>query len=128
MAVREANRILSVRGQVLPSTLERVLLVATHEDDTKTKKALQALEKHVDKLTIIGSYPIGEGSSPSGLTHVGQAFQPDADASVRLESLTYDLGMWESLVESAWLGARKSSVQIRPSRLVRGERRGARGK
>ena len=33
-----------------------------HEDDAKTKKALQGLEKHVDKLTVIGSYPIGGAS------------------------------------------------------------------
>ncbi|MCY3017655.1 MAG: YvcK family protein [Planctomycetota bacterium] len=45
--VREANRILSVRGQVLPSTLERVLLVATHEDETKTTG--QALICKTDK-------------------------------------------------------------------------------
>ena len=29
-----------------------------HEDDAKTKKAIQGLEKQVDKLTIIGSYPM----------------------------------------------------------------------
>lgn len=46
-AVREANRILSVRGQVLPSTLERVSLVATHEDETKTTG--QALICKTDK-------------------------------------------------------------------------------
>lgn len=36
LAVREANRILSVRGQVLPATLDKVGLVATHPDGTKT--------------------------------------------------------------------------------------------
>lgn len=36
LAVREANRILSVRGQVLPATLDRVSLVATHPDGSKT--------------------------------------------------------------------------------------------
>lgn len=36
LAVREANRILKVRGQVLPATLDHVTLVATHEDGTKT--------------------------------------------------------------------------------------------
>ena len=35
-AVREANRVLSVRGQVLPATLDKVSLVATHPDGTKT--------------------------------------------------------------------------------------------
>lgn len=36
LAVREANSILSVRGRVLPATLDKVSLVATHEDGTKT--------------------------------------------------------------------------------------------
>ena len=35
-AVREANNILSVRGRVVPATLERVFLVATHTDGSKT--------------------------------------------------------------------------------------------
>lgn len=34
--------------------------VEGHEDDAKLKKALQALEKEVDKLTIVGSYPIAD--------------------------------------------------------------------
>jgi uncharacterized cofD-like protein len=53
-AVREANRILSVRGRVLPSTLENVFLVATHEDGTKTTG--QALicnaEKRIKRLEL----------------------------------------------------------------------------
>jgi uncharacterized cofD-like protein len=53
-AVREANRILSVRGQVLPSTLERVLLVATHEDDTKTtgQALISKTQKRVKRLEL----------------------------------------------------------------------------
>ncbi len=35
-AVREANKILKVRGKVLPSTLDRVALVASHSDGTKS--------------------------------------------------------------------------------------------
>jgi uncharacterized cofD-like protein len=35
-AVREANRMLSVRGRVLPATLESIQLVATHPDGTQT--------------------------------------------------------------------------------------------
>lgn len=35
-AVREMNRILSVRGQVLPATLDKISLVATHADGSKT--------------------------------------------------------------------------------------------
>lgn len=36
-AVREANRMLSVRGRVLPATLESIVLVATHRDGSETK-------------------------------------------------------------------------------------------
>jgi uncharacterized cofD-like protein len=35
-AVREANRILQVRGRVIPATLDLVTLVATHPDGSKT--------------------------------------------------------------------------------------------
>ena len=35
-AIREMNRILSVRGQVLPATLDKISLVATHPDGNKT--------------------------------------------------------------------------------------------
>ncbi len=53
-AVREANRILSVRGQVLPSTLEKVYLVATHEDETKTTGQAQIAqtEKRIKHLEL----------------------------------------------------------------------------
>ncbi|HYG73589.1 MAG TPA: gluconeogenesis factor YvcK family protein [Planctomycetota bacterium] len=52
--VREANRILSVRGQVLPSTLENVMLVATHEDDSKTtgQALISKTEKRIKKLEL----------------------------------------------------------------------------
>ena len=52
--IREANRILSVRGQVLPSTLDRVLLVATHEDDTKTtgQALISKTQKRIKKLEL----------------------------------------------------------------------------
>ncbi|MDR3210859.1 MAG: YvcK family protein [Planctomycetota bacterium] len=35
-AIREMNHILSVRGQVLPATLDKISLVATHPDGSKT--------------------------------------------------------------------------------------------
>ena len=52
--VREANRILSVRGQVLPSTLERVHLVATHEDGSKTtgQAEIAKTEKRIKQLEL----------------------------------------------------------------------------
>jgi uncharacterized cofD-like protein len=40
-AIQEANKILKVQGQVLPSTLKRVALVATHTDGTKTTGEVQ---------------------------------------------------------------------------------------
>lgn len=36
-AIRESSRVLAIRGRVLPSTLERVMLVAEHEDGTQSK-------------------------------------------------------------------------------------------
>jgi len=52
--VREANRILSVRGQVLPSTLDRVFLVAEHEDGTKTtgQALIAKTEKRIKRLEL----------------------------------------------------------------------------
>lgn len=52
--VREANRILSVRGRVLPATLDRVALVATHEDDTKTtgQALISKTQKRIKRLEI----------------------------------------------------------------------------
>ncbi len=35
-AIREMNKILNVRGQVLPATLDKISLVATHDDGSKT--------------------------------------------------------------------------------------------
>lgn len=52
--VREANRILSVRGQVLPSTLDRIHLVATHEDGSKTtgQAEIAKTEKRIQQLAL----------------------------------------------------------------------------
>jgi uncharacterized cofD-like protein len=52
--VREANHILSVRGRVLPATLDRVLLVATHEDDTKTtgQALISKTQKRIKRLDV----------------------------------------------------------------------------
>lgn len=52
--VREANRILSVRGQVLPSTLDRIFLVAEHEDGTKTtgQALIAKTEKRIKRLEL----------------------------------------------------------------------------
>ena len=52
--MREANRILSVRGQVLPSTLDRIYLVAEHEDGTKTtgQAEIAKAEKRIKKLEL----------------------------------------------------------------------------
>ncbi len=52
-AIREMNRILSVRGQILPATLDKISLVANHPDGSKTTgqrwiaksgKAIESLE------------------------------------------------------------------------------------
>ena len=52
--VREANHILSVRGQVLPSTLDHIYLVAEHEDGTKTtgQAMIAKTEKRIKRLEL----------------------------------------------------------------------------
>ncbi len=54
LAVREANRILNVRGQVLPACLDRVSLVATHEDGTKTtgQRHIAKCDKAIAELSL----------------------------------------------------------------------------
>ncbi len=54
LAVREANRILSVRGQVLPATLDKVSLVATHDDGTKTtgQRLIAQCGKPIKELSL----------------------------------------------------------------------------
>ncbi len=53
-AIRESNRILSVRGQVLPATLDRVGLVATHPDGSKStgQRVIAQCGKAVDRLEL----------------------------------------------------------------------------
>ncbi|MBN2714158.1 MAG: uridine diphosphate-N-acetylglucosamine-binding protein YvcK [Planctomycetes bacterium] len=54
LAVREANSILSVRGRVLPATLDKVSLVATHDDGTKTtgQKNIAKTSKPIEELSL----------------------------------------------------------------------------
>ncbi|MEI6232973.1 MAG: gluconeogenesis factor YvcK family protein [Planctomycetota bacterium] len=53
-AVREANQILSVRGRVLPSTLDKISLVATHEDGSKTtgQAVISKTQKRIKTLEL----------------------------------------------------------------------------
>lgn len=52
--IREANRILNVRGQVLPATLDRVTLVAAHPDGTKTtgQRLIARCDKPISELSL----------------------------------------------------------------------------
>lgn len=54
LAIREANSILSVRGRVLPATLDKVSLVATHEDGTKTtgQRLIAKSGKRIEELSL----------------------------------------------------------------------------
>lgn len=54
LAVREANSILSVRGRVLPATLDKVSLVATHEDGSKTtgQRLIAKSSKRIRELSL----------------------------------------------------------------------------
>ncbi|MCC6572722.1 MAG: YvcK family protein [Planctomycetes bacterium] len=53
-AVKEANRVLSVRGRVLPATNVKLSLVAEHEDGTKTtgESLVGKVEKAVTRLHL----------------------------------------------------------------------------
>lgn len=53
-AVREANRILSVRGRVLPATTSKISLVAEHPDGTKTtgESLVGKVSKPVSRLLL----------------------------------------------------------------------------
>jgi len=53
-AIREANKILNVRGKVLPSTLEKVTLVAMHTDGTKStgEAAVGKSEKPISRVEL----------------------------------------------------------------------------
>ncbi len=54
LAIREANRILNVRGQVLPATLDKISLVATHPDGTKTtgQRHIATSGKPIEELSL----------------------------------------------------------------------------
>jgi uncharacterized cofD-like protein len=51
-AILEANRILAVRGKVLPATLDRISLVATHPDGSKTtgQRFIAQCGKKIERL------------------------------------------------------------------------------
>ncbi len=53
-AIREMNRILSVRGQVLPATLDKISLVANHPDGSKTtgQKWIAKSGKPIESLEL----------------------------------------------------------------------------
>ncbi|MDR1534600.1 MAG: uridine diphosphate-N-acetylglucosamine-binding protein YvcK [Planctomycetota bacterium] len=53
-AIREMNRILAVRGQVLPSTLDKISLVANHPDGSKTtgQKWIAKCGKPIESLEL----------------------------------------------------------------------------
>jgi len=53
-AVREANRVLNVRGRVLPATATKISLIAEHEDGSKTtgESLVGKVNKPVKRLSI----------------------------------------------------------------------------
>src|SRR5579862_330939 len=71
-AVREANRILSVRGKVLPSTLDKISLVAEHEDGSKTtgQAVISKSQKRIKKLEL---RPDPEPLAEDIVSAIGQA-------------------------------------------------------
>ncbi|MDR1518981.1 MAG: uridine diphosphate-N-acetylglucosamine-binding protein YvcK [Planctomycetota bacterium] len=53
-AIREMNRILAVRGQVLPATLDKISLVANHPDGSKTtgQKVIAKCGKPIESMEL----------------------------------------------------------------------------
>ncbi len=53
-AVREMNRILAVRGQVLPATLDKISLVANHPDGSKTtgQQWIAKADKEIESMEL----------------------------------------------------------------------------
>jgi uncharacterized cofD-like protein len=75
-AVREANNILNVRGQVLPVATEPVTLVATHPDGTKTT-GQKNISRCGKKISELAAKPTPGAAPPDVLERLA-----DADAIV----------------------------------------------
>lgn len=100
--VREANRILSVRGQVLPSTLDKVSLVATHEDDSKTtgQAVISKTQKRIKRLEL---RPEPEPIAPDIIQAIKEADMVVIGPGSLYTSIIPNLlirGMREALLES----------------------------
>lgn len=71
-AVRQANRMLSVRGRVLPATLESIFLVSVHPDGTKTTGQRLISESHRD-IESLELKPDPGGADPEILKAIAEA-------------------------------------------------------
>jgi uncharacterized cofD-like protein len=58
-AIRESSRVLAVRGQIVPSTLENLTLVAEYEDDALVagESAIPKAQKRIRRLFVRPSHP-----------------------------------------------------------------------
>ena len=71
-AIREMNRILAVRGQVLPATLDKISLVANHPDGSKTT-GQQWIAKSGKEIQSMELRPAPGDVSPDVLSAIREA-------------------------------------------------------
>lgn len=71
-AIRESSKILAIRGQVVPSTLKRVVLVARHKDGTETEgeSNISKTRSPIERLYL---KPEGCGATEDALSAIQNA-------------------------------------------------------
>ncbi|MCL2001401.1 MAG: uridine diphosphate-N-acetylglucosamine-binding protein YvcK [Planctomycetes bacterium] len=71
-AIREMNRILSVRGKILPATLDKISLVATHTDGSKTT-GQKWIAKSGKPIELLELKPAPGEASPDVISAIADA-------------------------------------------------------
>jgi uncharacterized cofD-like protein len=71
-AVKESSKVLSIRGRVLPSTLEKVILIAEHEDGRTTEGEAQ-IPKTGSPIKKIFLRPVDASAAPDAIRAIQEA-------------------------------------------------------
>ncbi len=71
-AIRETSKVLALKGQVIPSTLDNVVLAARHADGTVTEgeNQIPRTRKVIEKLMLKPGYP---AANPEAIRAIGEA-------------------------------------------------------
>ena len=74
-AIKESSKVLNIRGNVVPSTLERITLSARREDGTQTagESMIPKVTGNVSPIRRIYLHPPGCKATPEALTAIGEA-------------------------------------------------------